>query len=68
MLVVLLQDLYTDSSLEVYFVGMIAKEIVQRVDVFRHISYHSGDRSRGFGGYAVWAATRDKPSRMSPSS
>jgi len=27
-LVDLLQDLYADSSLEVYFVGMIAKKIV----------------------------------------
>jgi len=59
--VILLQDLYTVSSLQVDFVGIFGNELEQRVDIFRHISYHGGNYSRGFGGYSAWAATRDKP-------
>jgi hypothetical protein len=46
--VIPLYNFYTVSGLEIDFVGVFGNEVEQRINIFRHISYHKADQSPGY--------------------
>ena len=51
--VILLNNLYAVSGIELNFVRIFWSEVEQRVNVFRHISHRSADWPRRIDGYSM---------------